>query len=236
MLIAVVNHSTLITNQQVQTMVQACAYQVRYHVDPAWGRSAAVIYYPSDTVVPSGTHIIGIFDNADQPGVLGWHTEDAGESIYGRVFAKPVLDNGGDALTKTLSVASVLSHEVCELLGDPNCNLYAQDANGNLHAVELCDPVETASYPVLVGTTHVTVSDFVLPSWFDPDAKLSDKFSYLGRVHAPFTLDHGGYEIWMTAGGNPQQKFGEAYPEWKLPGKTESLLARSAKRLKSNTV
>lgn len=236
MLIAVVNHSTLVTDSDVQIMAQACAHQIRYHLSPVWGRSASVIYFASDAIVPPGAHIISILDNSDQAGALGWHTEDAGESIYGRVFAKPVLDNGGNALTASLSIASVLSHEICEMIGDQSCNLWAEDASGNLHAVELCDPVEAASYIVTIGATQVTVSDFVLPSWFDPDAKVGGIYSYMNRVHAPFTLDTGGYEIWRSGGGNPTQKFGESYPEWKLPGKTDSLLARSAKRLKEPTI
>ncbi len=231
MLIAIVNHSTLVTNADVQVMTQACAHQIRYHVSPGWGKTAAVVYFPSDSVVPPNAHIIGIFDNSDQPGALGWHTEDAGEAIYGRVFAKPVLDNGGDALTKNLSVASVLSHECIEMLGDQSCSLWAQDAYGHLHAYELCDPVESASYQITIGAVNVTVSDFVLPSWFDSHAKSGDKFSYMNRIHAPFTLDTGGYEVWMRSGGNPTQRFGESYPEWKLPGKTDSLLARTAKRM-----
>jgi len=81
----------------------AVAQQVRYHATPAWERPASVVFYGDDGTVPPGTHIIGIFDNADQQGVLGWHTEDNPAPIYGRVFAPLIVDNGGDALQRPLT-------------------------------------------------------------------------------------------------------------------------------------
>lgn len=228
--IAVTNHSTEITDFDAQTMARACAYQMQMHVAPAWDRNpASVIFYADEKSVPPGTHVIGLFDDSDQPGALGWHTEDAGEAIYGRVFCRPVLQNGGDALTKELSVASVLSHEVIEMFGDPNVNLWADDERGRSHAVELCDPVEANSYAVAVDTTQVTVSNFVFPAWFDVRAKSTDQFDWLKKVRRPFTLTHGGYEVYR-AEGQEQQRFGEEYPEWRKATKNHAL-ARTAKRL-----
>src|SRR5215469_10773978 len=101
-------------------------------------------------------------DDAAQQDALGWHTENQGEVIFGRVFARPVLSNGGDALTKPLSVATVLSHEVLETFCDPYCNLWADNGSGTAYALEVADPVESDSYPVAVpGRGEVTVSNFV---------------------------------------------------------------------------
>lgn len=225
-LITVVNKSTLVTNAQVQMMVRAVAYQLRYHCAPAWAMiPTPVVFSLSEATAPPGSWVIGILDNADQAGVLGWHSEANGV-VYGRVFAKPVFDNGGDALTKPLSVASVLSHEVLETFVDPACNRYADRGDGVAIAVEVGDPVESDSYVIKVDTTAVTVSNFVTEKWFDPQAKQG--FDYLGRCTAPFQLARGGYVI-QVAEGAVTSVFGEAYPEWRVATK-QSPLSRSSRR------
>jgi hypothetical protein len=230
MYVAITNHSTEVNDNDVATMAQAVAAQMKMHVAPSWDRvPPAVVFHGAGSPIPPGAHEIGVFDDADQAGDLGWHTEDAGEAIYGRVFARPVLQNGGDALTKPLSVASVLSHEVIEMFGDAACNNWADDDRGALHALELCDPVEADSYPVTVGTTAVTVSNFVLPSWFDPHAKPGDQFDWMKRTRRPFQLSRGGYEVYRQA-GQERQRFSETYPEWKKNTKSTPL-SRTRKRL-----
>src|SRR6266568_2020878 len=112
-MITVVNKSTLVSDDDVKTMTRACAAQLRLHAAPLWGRWVIpVVYSSTEADAPSGAWVIAILDDPDQADALGWHTESQGELIFGRVFARPVLDNGGDALTRSLSVASVLSHEV----------------------------------------------------------------------------------------------------------------------------
>lgn len=133
MLIAVVNESTLVSSQDAYDMCLAVNHQLRHHVAPAWGLVAPELMFATSTPTTPGTAAIGILDDADQANDLGWHTESAAGVVYGRTFARPVLDNGGDALTNPLSVASVLSHEACELFLDPSCNLWA-DA-GHRHRV-----------------------------------------------------------------------------------------------------
>lgn len=215
----IVNKSTLISDDDVKTMVRAVAHQVRYHACPAFGLSPVPVVFSTDaSTAPPGSYAIAILDDSDQAGALGWHTEDAGDVIYGEVFARPVLDNGGDALTADLSVASVLSHEVLETLADPHANLWADNGHGTAYAYEIGDPVESDSYVVhVVVNQHqvpVTVSNFVTPHWFDPLAKTGERFDYLGKVTAPFQMTHGGYVITMVE-GRVSQHFGETFPEWR---------------------
>lgn len=213
-MIAVVNKSSRVKAGDVATMVRAVAHQLRYDASPAWGLDPRpVVYYSDVSHVPPGAWTIVIFDNADQAGVLGWHSEGPDGLPYGRVFAAPVLDNGGDALTKPLSVASVLSHEVLEAFVDPPCNREAVDGSGNRWALEVGDPVESDSYKVAVSQRDgsqiaVTVSDFALPSWFDPLGKAP--FDWMHKVSRPFTLAPGGYAV-----VNDKEKFGEQYPSWR---------------------
>ncbi|MCC3773273.1 hypothetical protein [Streptomyces sp. UNOB3_S3] len=113
--------------------------------------------------------LLHILDHPDQADALGWHTESEGDVIFGRVFAAPVLDNGGQVLNGPLTVSSVLSHEVLETLCDSHVNLWASNGNGESVALEVADPVESDSYEVNVsGTGPVTVSNFVTPTGSTP--------------------------------------------------------------------
>jgi hypothetical protein len=229
-LITVVNRSTVISNADVQTMVRACAYQLRYHAAPAWGKNPIpVVYAASEVTAPPGSWVIGVFDDADQAGALGWHDLGPGDIVYGRVFARPVLDHGGDALGKSLSVASVLSHEVLETFVDPYCNLYADQDGRKSIAVEVGDPVEADVYPVTVSGIKVTVSNFVFPRWFDPQAT-AGPFDQMGRLTHPFTMTKGGYLIVMQD-GRVSQVFGSKHEEWRTKELKQSPLSRTARRL-----
>lgn len=229
MLIAIVNQSTLVSDQDAATMTQAIAAQVRLDVAPLWDRApAAVIFYTEPKDVPVAAHGIAVVDTIkDQPtGVLGYHTEDAGGKLWGVVAAKPEFDNGGKATTGDWSVSSVLSHEVLEMFIDPNCNLWANDGHGKAYSFEVCDPVEAPTYVV----NGVSVSNFVTPAWFDP---LSDhataQYDKLGKLKAPFSILKGGYVVYEAAGAEHQQ-YGDDFPAWRRQMKSGKL-ARTQYRL-----
>jgi hypothetical protein len=228
MLIAILNQSTLVPNQDAQAMTQAIASQVRLDAAPLWDRApAAVVFYTDPAAVPATAHGIAIVDTIqNQPqGVLGFHTEDQGGKLWGVVAAKPELDNGAQVTTGDWSVSSVLSHEVLEMFIDPNCNLWANDGKGSAYSFEVCDPVEAPSYPV----NGFSVSNFVTPSWFDPLAPAKAQFDKLGKLTAPFSILKGGYVVYESA-GKEQQKFGEEFPGWRREMKTGKL-ARTRRRL-----
>src|SRR6201992_2013954 len=213
MLIAILNQSTLVSNADTATMTQAIAAQVRLDVAPLWDRApAAVIFYTNPKDVPAAAHGIALVDTIkDQPkGVLGFHTEDEGGKLWGVVAAKPELDNGGKATTGDWSVSSVLSHEVLEMYIDPNCNLWANDGHGKAYSFEVCDPVEAPTYDV----SGVSVSNFVTPAWFAPQAATTAQFDKLGLLPAPFGILKGGYVVFESA-GKEQQKFGDEFPDWR---------------------
>lgn len=213
--IFVVNKSTLVSNTDVKAMTQACATQVRMHAAPVWGLMPIPVIYTSDEKsAPRGAWVIAVLDDPDQADALGWHTEDQGDLIYGRIFARPVLTNGGAALTGTLSVSSVLSHEVLETLCDPHVCLWANDATGQMWALEVCDPVESDSYAI--GT--VMVSNFVSPHFFDAQARPGEMLDWQGKCAGPFEMSRGGYAVVIPPGNSqPQQVFGDEFPEWKKP-------------------
>lgn len=229
MLIAVLNRSTLVSNDDAATMTRAIATQVKLDVAPLWDRSPApVIYYTDASAVPPNAHVITLVDTIeDQPsGVLGYHTEDKGGRLWGVVAAKPELDAHAQVMTGDWSVSSVLSHEVLELFIDPNCNLWATDDKGKVYSFEVCDPVEAPTYPV----DDVSVSNFVTPAWFDPLAaqKKATRFDKLGLLHRSFSILKGGYAVYASE-GKPQQVFGDEFPTWRKEMKT-SLFSRTTLR------
>jgi hypothetical protein len=228
MLIAILNQSTLVTNDQASAMTQAIATQVRMDAAPIWDKApAAVIFYTDPKDVPETAHGIAIVDTIQEvpEGTLGFHTEDQGGKLWGVVGAKPELDNGGQVTTGDWSVSSVLSHEVLEMYVDPNCNLWANDNKGKTYSFEVCDPVEAPTYDV----KGVSVSNFVTPAWFDPQASKSAQFDKLGQLTAPFSILKGGYVVFESA-GKEQQNFGDEFPAWRKEMKSGPL-ARTRRRL-----
>ncbi len=228
-LIAVINESTIVSNEDVRKMTGAVQKQITWHVAPAYGtKDMAVAFFADKTKVPSNAWVVSILDNSTQAGALGYHSED-NDKVDAFIFVKPVLDNGGVVLrdlnnNQNVSVASVLSHEVCEMFGDRYANLWAdgpQITQGSAYAYELCDPVESDSYDIKLsdGTTLVSVSNFVLPSWFNSEATSDDApFDFLKKLNKPFSMTKGGYMIVMKEGA-VNQVFGEEMPAWKVDHK-----------------
>lgn len=201
---------------------------------PIWGvRQIPVVYVSNPSDTPPGAWLLTVLDDADQANALGFHDELKDGIIYGRVFASPVLDNGGAVLQGQLTVASVLSHEVCEIAVDSRVNLWA-DSGDALYALEAADPVEDISYDVHVSVggvlVPVSLSDFVTPAWFDPMSDPNSFFSYKQSVKTPFTLTSGGYCITMTE-GKVSQVFGEKREAWRNEAKL-STLSRTARRVR----
>jgi hypothetical protein len=230
MLIAVINESKLVTNDQVNIMCQAIQVQLDLHVLPAWNMKAGTIkFYANPAQVPGYAWVVSMLDNSTQAGALGYHAED-NDKVDAFIFAQPVLSNGGTVMVFNpanpgqYTVSATLSHEVCEMVGDRYAGGFSmgpQISAGNMYCQELCDPVENDSYGITVDGYNVAVSNFLFPSWFNPQATkaLNAPFDYLNKLTAPFTMDAGGYMIVATLGNEGQvtarQVFGEKMPQWR---------------------
>lgn len=229
MLIAVINQSTLVSNIDVESMCKAVQIQLTQHVLPAWNlKSGTVEFYADKTQVPKNACIVSILNNSMQEGALGFHSID-NDVIDAFIFCKPVLDNGGVVLydaqnPQNVSVSSVLSHEVLETVGDPYANFWADGPEipqGSQYALELCDAVQENSYAINISTDStkpiwISVSNFILPSFFNPQGKNPDDFpfDYLHKLTAPFSMTKGGYQILLQS-GQSSQIFGELMPQWR---------------------
>ncbi len=185
-----------------------------------WGEYVFTI---SDQARAAGFAIV-LMDNPDVANALGYHDTGPTGTPYARVFLDPIFQHGGTWTDGPLSVSAVVSHEMCELIGDPGANRWANDRNGTVWALELCDAVENDSYPIETVAGLVSVSNWLWPAYFNPLA--IGQFDQMGTLKAPFTIAKGGYAIRMQ-GGNIDQVFGEDYPEAKKATKTEGSRTRA---------
>lgn len=195
--INIINKSTVLSDADFQLMVEACNIQLSQHVAPMWLRGTwQIVANQPDTV---GYPIV-IMDNPDHAGALGYHTQTPNGKVWGRVFTKPVLNAKGTMLHGTMAVSTVLSHEIIEAYGDANVNLWADMMNGTMVAYELCDPVQGDSYEITTKNgTAVSVSNFVLPAWFDIQADLTAKYDFMAKTSKPFEMTKGGYMVTMNS-------------------------------------
>jgi hypothetical protein len=109
----------------------------------------------------------------------------------GRIYA-------ADCLRAGISVSVDLSHEVLEMLGDPDCRQTMTLPDGRLAALEMCDPVESDSFGYVKGKT--LVSDFILPPYFHPGAGAT-RFDFMSKLSGPCPiLGEGGYQSLFEKG------------------------------------
>jgi hypothetical protein len=186
--IAIINASTVLTNDsEVQNVVAALQTQVTRDFAPAWGIDADLRLVPKGTQPAPGEWWLALLDDSDQAGALGYHDLSKEGLPLGKVFAKTDLTYG-----EKWSVTT--SHELLEMLADPNINLTVFDessSGGRLFAYEVCDACEADNLGYQIN--GVQVSDFVFPSWFESFRKKGTQFDQCKHIHKPFQLLKGGY-------------------------------------------
>jgi hypothetical protein len=206
--IAIVNQSTLVDDETVERIAQACAYQIHEHVEPLHGLRAVDVWFsPAREELPKGTQVVCVFDDDQQVAEWRYYTNKPGNDpkvvgirvirddglSYARVFVRPYLDNGNvKAYGGAESLAVSISHEVAEARADRLLNRYVMGPGGALFPLEICDPVEDVSYEIALADGKVSVADFVLPAWADPQ-ETEGPFDYCQMLKAPFTCTDGGY-------------------------------------------
>jgi len=203
--ISVINASTVVTDAEVSPVVAALQQQVNHDFGPVWGIAAQLTFIPTGNQPPAGTWWLSILDDSDQAGALGYHDITPDGLPLGKVFAGTDLKYGSQ-----WSVTA--SHELLEMLADPNINLTVfvqsdQGSGGIIYSYEVCDACEADQFGYQIG--NVTVSDFVYPSWFESfRAANSAQFDQQKQIQSPFQLLSGGYigVYNVTAGSGWQQQ------------------------------
>jgi len=188
--ICVINESTVLADTDVVPVVAALQKQVTNDFRPIWGTDAELTIVPKGTQPANGSWWLVLLDDSDQANALGYHDLTAEGLPIGKVFAASDL-KAGTSWTVTAS------HELLEMLGDPNINLtvFVQNNNntaGVLYAYEVCDACEDDSLGYQID--NILLSDFVYPSWFEGfRTEGSTQFDRMNKIQNPFQLLVNGY-------------------------------------------
>jgi hypothetical protein len=183
--VALVNASTVSDNDAAR-LKDVLQTQVDRDFTPAWGIAATLSFVPRGGNAPPDRWWLTIFDDSST-GDPGYHELTAAGLPSGYVFAGTARDLGYEW-------TGVASHELLEMLVDPNCHRVAyapQTCNSYLYAYEICDPCEAEefSYEITDAVGPIVVSDFVFPAWFDPLSPIARRgFDYGEYLHGPFQV------------------------------------------------
>jgi hypothetical protein len=153
-------------------------------------------------------YIVDSLDSGVPAGTLGLHDVKSGIP-YARVFVDEIRKVGGVNLykdTNTITVASVVFHQLLEMYGDCFANGWSQDGNGDFWALELADAVESNIILTNASTmkkvdnkietilTPVGLCDYVYPAWFNSH-NTTGPYNRAGNLTKPFQVDKHGYAI-----------------------------------------
>jgi len=175
MRIAIANVSETIGDTDFRAAVHAVQRQVREDFAPVWGMTASLRVLKIDRNAQPNPDakmndvIMYVGELGDDPqsvqGAVGYHTQNLGGIPYGFVFTD-VAAQINEAWTTTLS------HEVLELIADPEANLLVLGPHPErpqelvLRPYEVCDPVQGDAYD----SDGIQVSYFVTPLYFAEQA------------------------------------------------------------------
>ena len=202
--ISVINESTVLTDADITPVLAALQKQVTNDFRPVWGVDAELTMVAKTSQPPTGSWWLVILDDSDQAGALGYHDLTSDGMPLGKVFA-------ASDLKANTSWTVTASHELLEMLADPNINLtvFVQNTNttGMLYAYEVCDACEDDSVGYQID--NILVSDFVYPTWFeDFRTPGSTQFDRSNQIQKPLQLLTNGYigTFNVTAGTGWQQQ------------------------------
>lgn len=198
--------------------------QLSRDVAPIYGGTYGIRVGSGPTDVLPGEMVFSIVDSLpDAPGAVAYHDVN-GTEVPVALLALSTCSTLDD-------VSTAISHEMCETAGDAQCDLWADDGNGSEWARELCDAVESNSYPVDMGDggPPIAVSDFLLPAFFGTGAPAP--YNYMASISppqgnppsAPFATAGGGYQIKRDSGANETQVQG--HRKARLEGTPRSIRA-----------
>jgi hypothetical protein len=187
--VAVINASTVVTDDECRSLTAALQKQVSNDFAPAWGIDAKLLFIATGETPPADHWWLSILDNTDRALVLGHHELTPEGLPIGKVFARTDKRFG-------LKWTVTASHELLEMLADPDANLtvfvHPQPGVGTLYAYEVCDPCEDDADAYQID--GIDVCDFVYPAYFESFHAPGRKYDHLGKLDAPLpTVLKGGY-------------------------------------------
>jgi hypothetical protein len=205
-MVAVINKSTTVADEELRAMVDACDEQMSEFCRD-WDLRKWNVRVGGDGYVK----VVVVDKDTDVPDALAYHDLQDGRPV-GIVMAKTVLDTGATVLGPG-GVSVALSHELLETRADPYCNYDAGNwLDGFDYWLEVCDAVQAGDYAI----NGVHVSNYCRKSWFNPQAeqlasKQDPPYDRLGVLSKPFTIADGGYQV-RNRPGEEAQVWGSAPP------------------------
>lgn len=184
MIIAVKNHSR-VPDGEVLAAIRAVNRQINEDFEPYWDLSGTLRLADRSISALQADGIIRIWDSGhnmhlDTDGIPTAH-------IFTEVskLAKETLP--------WLSWHSGLSHEALEMLADPYMNTLVRGPHPGssrqvFHYREVCDAVQAETYEI----DGVTVSDFVLPHYYNSDGESNGRNDFLGTGLKAFRWNEDG--------------------------------------------
>jgi len=202
----------VITDDQCFSMVEGLNMQLSQFCND-WNVSPYILIYSGVTELRGAT--MKIFITADTKNTLtdkngtplayGYHMPpDLNGNISAYICANVILSdikNNGilkGVTDKGASVSKIISHEMLEMIIDPVGNkTYMASVIVNGKTIERASIISEVSDPVnnqhynfnITNGMKVQVTDYVLPSWFNPGGKRP--FNHNDTLGAPFALTSG---------------------------------------------
>jgi hypothetical protein len=185
--IALVSETAQIPPGSLEVVAAALQTQVLRDLGPAWGVTATVDAFASVDDVPVTYYPMIVRDDLPVD-AAGIHLDED--------FTPYALVKLSNRWTLTAS------HEVCEMLVDPFGTRFhpgpslKADQGIVEYLVEVCDPSEAVAFSYMIN--GVVVSDFYLPSFFDPVTNDRVSYSFTGACRTPLEVREGGYLSWRN--------------------------------------
>jgi hypothetical protein len=205
--IALVSETDQVPPGALDTVAAALQTQVLRDLRPVWDEMATVDAFDSLDDVPVTYYPMIVRDELPV-GAAGIHLDE---------------DFTPFALVKFSNRWSLTaSHEVCEMLVDPfgnrlNPGVSLKADQGIVeYLVEVCDPSEAVQFSYRIN--GIVVSDFYLPSFFDPVTNDRVVYSFTGACRKPLEVREGGYLSWRNPADShwwQQTWFGGPAPQFR---------------------
>lgn len=206
--IALVDETGKLHPTELSQAAGALNEQIAHDFEPLWHVRASVGVYGAGALPPH-TWAIRVRDKLDEPGALGYHTDEQNQPVS---YVE---------LTEDWSVT--VSHELLEMLADPWGNRMhsarlpqglepdaakfglAHPSSRVHYLLEVCDPCEARSYEV----GGVAVSDFLTQYWYRTNPPDRVAYSHAGICAQPRQVADGGYVSFANDKGEWYQVFNQ---------------------------
>lgn len=216
-LFALISQSKIVSPARLYPIALACEIGA-VHCARSWSvQPPAVEVFDDPRKIPTGAFPVVFVDDPNDRGWLGVH--------YANRTATVFADAGSGLFNGRESISETTSHEVNESTINPGLNQWhIHPTKGVMVAREVCDMVQGSHYTVNVEGAALPVSNFVLPSWFEP-GDASGVYDWVGELVAPGQLGVGGYQILRNADN--------VWHDWAASGAAAAAPPRSGGRVEA---